>query len=111
MKRFLEVCVRELTVRNVNLRFPFSGERRRKNPVVRQGRTVSALRECLSWLLENNCHKVVLESTGSYWIPIWNVLSEGVAVIVVNLTPSTSKRGVARRRIASIAAVWPSDCE
>ena len=48
------------------------------------GTTVPELRKCLSWLLENNCHTVVLESTGSYWIPIWNVLSEGVAVIVVN---------------------------
>ena len=26
------------------------------------------------WLAENNCRDVCMESTGKYWIPVWNVL-------------------------------------
>jgi transposase len=32
------------------------------------------LRELAEWLLENNCHDVCMESTGKYWIPVYNVL-------------------------------------
>ena len=29
------------------------------------------------WLLDNNCKDVCMESTGKYWVPVWNVL-EGI---------------------------------
>lgn len=32
------------------------------------------LRELSQWLLDNNCKDVCMESTGKYWIPIFNVL-------------------------------------
>ncbi len=30
------------------------------------------LRKLLSWLLSNNCRDVCMESTGKYWIPVYN---------------------------------------
>jgi transposase len=37
-----------------------------------------------SWLKENSCHKVAVESTGTYWIPIYNVLCGSVNFILAN---------------------------
>jgi transposase len=36
------------------------------------------------WLKENGCHKVALESTGNYWLPIYNVLEGSVNFILAN---------------------------
>jgi len=36
------------------------------------------------WLKENSCHKVAVESTGNYWIPIYNVLEGSVNFILAN---------------------------
>jgi len=32
------------------------------------------LRRLATWLSENNCRDVCMESTGKYWIPVWNIL-------------------------------------
>jgi transposase len=32
------------------------------------------LRRLTQWLSDNNCKDVCMESTGKYWIPIWNIL-------------------------------------
>ncbi len=32
------------------------------------------LRRLAKWLADNNCKDVCMESTGKYWIPVWNVL-------------------------------------
>lgn len=32
------------------------------------------LRRCAAWLAENNCKDVCMESTGKYWIPVYNIL-------------------------------------
>jgi transposase len=32
------------------------------------------LRRLAKWLSDNNCRDVCMESTGKYWIPVWNVL-------------------------------------
>jgi len=34
----------------------------------------SDLRRLADWLAKNNCRDVCMESTGKYWIPVWNVL-------------------------------------
>ena len=36
----------------------------------------SGLRTLLQWLLENNCEDVCMESTGKYWIPVFNILEK-----------------------------------
>ena len=37
-----------------------------------------------NWLKENDCHKVALESTGNYWLPIYHVLEGSVNFILAN---------------------------
>lgn len=54
---------------------------------VRRFETVTdALRELRGWLEEAGCTLVVMEATGPYWKPVYNVLEErdGLAVWVVN---------------------------
>jgi hypothetical protein len=36
------------------------------------------------WLLENDCKQVCMESTGKYWIPVFNILETHVHVILVH---------------------------
>ena len=36
------------------------------------------------WLLDNNCKDVCMESTGKYWVPVWNVLEGIVNVVIAN---------------------------
>jgi transposase len=36
------------------------------------------------WLLENECLHVCMESTGKYWIPLFNILEEHVEVILTH---------------------------
>jgi len=57
------------------------------------GTTIQELNRCLEWLRTNQCATVVMESTGSYWVPIWNVLHEHVAVIVANPEHVKARRG------------------
>ena len=37
-----------------------------------------------AWLLENNCRDVCMESTGKYWIPVFNLLEDSINVTVAN---------------------------
>jgi transposase len=43
----------------------------------------------MRWLKENECHVVVLESTGKYWIPIYNLMENDFALTLAN--PSHTK--------------------
>ena len=48
------------------------------------GTTTPALLELQGWLVENRCPIVVIESTGVYWKPIFNILEGSVEVILAN---------------------------
>jgi len=48
------------------------------------GTTTPALLELQRWLVENQCPRVVIESTGVYWKPIFNILEGSVEVILAN---------------------------
>ena len=37
-----------------------------------------------AWLLENNCYDVCMESTGKYWIPVYNLLEDSINVTIAN---------------------------
>ncbi len=37
-----------------------------------------------AWLLENNCRDVCMESTGKYWIPVFNLLEDSINVTIAN---------------------------
>ena len=40
--------------------------------------------EFKQWLLENNCHDVCMESTGKYWVPVFNLLEDEINVVIAN---------------------------
>jgi transposase len=40
------------------------------------------LRRFSDWLAQNNCKDVCMESTGKYWIPVWNVLEQTCNVVL-----------------------------
>ena len=42
------------------------------------------LRLCAQWLSENNCKDVCMESTGKYWIPIYNILEPTCKIVLAH---------------------------
>ena len=42
------------------------------------------LRRCAAWLSENNCKDVCMESTGKYWIPIYNILEASCNIVLAH---------------------------
>ena len=44
----------------------------------------SGLRELVSWLKLYGCTEVCMESSGKYWIPVFNVLEDSVHVVLVH---------------------------
>lgn len=36
------------------------------------------------WLISNNCYDVCMESTGKYWIPIFNLLEDNFNIVIAN---------------------------
>jgi len=42
------------------------------------------LRRCAVWLAENNCMDVCMESTGKYWIPIYNILEPTCKIVLAH---------------------------
>lgn len=37
-----------------------------------------------AWLIDNGCNVVAMESTGTYWIPVYSVLEDSIQVVVAN---------------------------
>jgi transposase len=48
------------------------------------GTTLPELFKFKSWLILNDCEAVAMESTGTYWIPVYSVLEGSMEVIVAN---------------------------
>jgi hypothetical protein len=46
-----------------------------------------------NWLIETGCTHVVMESTGSYWRPVFEILEDSVTVILANPEQVKSRRG------------------
>jgi transposase len=57
------------------------------------GTTNADLERLRQWLIANGCTHVVMESTGSYWKPVFNVLEESVTVLVANAEDVKGRRG------------------
>ena len=51
------------------------------------------LRRCASWLAENHCKDVCMESTGKYWIPIYNILEPTCNIVLAHPKYVKSIRG------------------
>ncbi len=45
----------------------------------------SDLNRFADWLIENNCFDVCMESTGKYWVPVFNILEKhGIRTVIAN---------------------------
>lgn len=95
MAKFLEICAgidigkREISV--ALLRGPADAE---PDVEIRTfGTTVKDLMDCGEWLREAGCRTAVLESTGAYWVPVFNVLEAYLAIIVANPAHVKARRG------------------
>lgn len=42
------------------------------------------LRRCATWLSENHCKDVCMESTGKYWIPVYNILEDTCTIVLAH---------------------------
>jgi len=42
------------------------------------------LRRLAAWLSENNCKDVCMESTGKYWIPVYNILESSCQIVLAH---------------------------
>ena len=42
------------------------------------------LKNLLQWLLEHNCKDVCMESTGKYWIPVYNILEKDCSIVLAH---------------------------
>ena len=44
----------------------------------------NSILEFRQWLLDNDCHDLCMESTGKYWIPVFNLLEDEINVTIAN---------------------------
>ena len=44
----------------------------------------NSILEFKQWLINNNCHDVCMESTGKYWIPVFNILETHMHVVLTH---------------------------
>src|SRR6059036_3081196 len=81
-KKFIDVCV-------------LIGPANRKpaEEVRRFGTNVGDLEALRAWLKEKACREVVMESTGSYWKPVFNILEGHLQVILANPEQVKALRG------------------
>ena len=81
-KKFLAVCV-------------LIGPANRKpaEEVRRFGANVSELERLRAWLQEKGCTEAVMESTGSYWKPVFNILEGSLKIVLANPEQVKAVRG------------------
>ena len=71
------------------------------------GATTRELLEMADWLQQGNCEMIAMESTGSYWKPLYNILeSVGLNAIVVN---ARHMKAVPGRKTDQKDAEWIAD--
>ena len=64
------------------------------------------LRELLQWLLQNHCRDVCMESTGKYWIPVYNILENDCDIVLAHPKYVKAIRG---KKTDKKDAKWNSD--
>jgi len=81
-KRFLVVCV---------MTGPLDAEP--KTEIRKFGTIVAELELLRDWLMAEGCSHAVMESTGSYWKPVFNILEETIQVVLANAYDVQNRRG------------------
>ena len=79
----------------------------RKQEIREFGATTRELLELTEWLAEGGCEQVAMESTASYWKPLYNILeSTGLGAMVVN---AQHMKAVPGRKTDATDAEWITD--
>src|SRR2546426_6987861 len=81
-KRFLAVCIL------IGL-----ANQKPVGEVRRFGTSVKELQRLRTWLVETRCTEAVMESTGSYWKPVFNILEGSLKIILANPQQVKALRG------------------
>jgi transposase len=75
----------------------FTNTRQRQEKTRQFGTQTAELRRLVAWLREHEVKHVVMEATGSYWRPVWNLLElEGFEQTLAN--PQHMKAVPGRKR-------------
>lgn len=78
-----------------------------KQELRRFGTTTKELRELSAWLLEAKCQMIAMESTASYWKPLYNIFElSGLEAMVVN---AQHMKAVSGRKTDVKDAEWIAD--
>jgi len=69
------------------------------------------LRRLSDWLVENGCRDVCMESTGKYWIPVWNILETSCELVLAHpkYTKALKGKKTDKRDAKWIADVFKHD--
>jgi len=69
------------------------------------------LRRLADWLAENHCRDVCMESTGKYWIPVWNILEPTCNLVLAHpkYTKAIKGKKTDKRDAKWIADVFKHD--
>jgi len=69
------------------------------------------LRRLAEWLAQNNCRDVCMESTGKYWIPVWNILEPTCDLVLAHpkYTKAIKGKKTDKRDAKWIADVFKHD--
>jgi transposase len=80
-----------------------------RNPTIREfGTLTKDIREVVVWLKENNCQMTAMESSGSYWKPVYNIFEqEGLPAMVCN---AYHVKNVPGRKTDKNDARWLAKC-
>lgn len=74
-KRTVNACIRVCLDENIDIETAVFGT------------FTEQLRELGNWLRKHNIQQVAMESTGVYWIPVWNILEQGGDFELMLLNP------------------------
>jgi transposase len=66
---------------------------RAKGEIRKFGTIVAELELLRDWLIREGCSHAVMESTGSYWKPIFNILVDSIEVVLANAYDVQNRRG------------------
>ena len=81
--------------------------RGRRKEIREFGASTKDLIELSSWLQESGCEMIAMESTASYWKPLYNILeAEGIPAMVVNAQHIKALPG---RKTDTLDAEWMAD--
>ena len=69
--------------------------------------TTSDLLELSAWLAERGCTHIVMEATGVYWKPVWNILGDGD--FALTLANAAHVKNVPGRKTDVNDATWLAD--